>query len=139
MLSTPIAGWSRIIIGEWSDRCSYVDDVPFLLLEGVEEALRTGNPVAAKFDAEGWEYLIVFDHSQTHIITETDDGYSLKTEEILLSDIARRLISDIRRDISQWAAWSVYEDMTPPQIRERKKDLETLCSIIEKMIAFDRS
>lgn len=61
MLKEPKHGWSQITIGNWSDRCSYLDDVPFLLLEGMEGVCRTGNPVVAKFDAEGWEYLIVFD------------------------------------------------------------------------------
>ena len=41
MLSTPNVGWSRITIGEWADRCSYLDDVPFMLLEAIAEAAKT--------------------------------------------------------------------------------------------------
>ena len=64
----------------WSDRCSYLDDVLFLLLEGIEEALRTGNPVAARFDAEGWEYLIVFDLNASEIYQRiAKDGGKPKT------------------------------------------------------------
>ena len=33
MLDTPKLGWSKIHIGTWSDRCSYLDDVPMKLLE----------------------------------------------------------------------------------------------------------
>ena len=33
MLDTPKLGWSKIHIWTWSDRCSYLDDVPMKLLE----------------------------------------------------------------------------------------------------------
>ena len=33
MLDAPKLGWSKIHIGAWSDRCSYLDDVPMKLLE----------------------------------------------------------------------------------------------------------
>ena len=61
MLSTPKYGWSTITIGNWSDRCSYIDDVPFMLLSAVDEVIRTRTTYSVKFDAEGYEYIIVFD------------------------------------------------------------------------------
>jgi len=132
MLAEPKYGWSKITIGDWSDRCSYLDDVPFLLLESIEEACRTGNPAVSKFDAEGWEYLIVFDLFETHIITEVDDGYVLVTEEVKLKSIAEELVQDIRRDLDGWSVWTDYGGMSEDEADERKKDLSILCDIVEK-------
>ena len=33
MLLKPKYGWSRLEIGNWSDRISYLDDAAFMLLE----------------------------------------------------------------------------------------------------------
>lgn len=132
MLKEPKHGWSQITIGNWSDRCSYLDDVPYLLLEGVEEVCRTGHPVAAKFDAEGWEYLIVFDVYETHIITETDSGYFLTTETVQIKSLAEELVADIRRDLKAWSRWTNYGDMSEDEMSEREKDLAVLCDILEK-------
>lgn len=134
MLSTPKYGWSNIKIGDWTDRCSYLDDVPFLLLEMLEENGRTSRPVSGKFDAEGYEYIIVFDKYETHIITETDTGYELKTVEVRSEELAKDLIEDIRRDIDSWSGWIDYGDMSDDERQERKKDLLILCSIVEKRL-----
>ena len=37
MLKHDGAGWGHISIGDWSDRCSYLDDVPYALLDAVDE------------------------------------------------------------------------------------------------------
>lgn len=134
MLAFPKYGWSEITIGDWSDRCSYLDDVPFLLLEGMEESIRTGNPVASKFDAEGYEYIVVFDKYETHIIRETEDGYALKTVDIILEKLAKELVQDIRNSIAEWSGWLDYGDMTNEEKQKRSKDLFKLCSIIEKQL-----
>ena len=81
MLSKPKYGWADITIGDWSDRCSYLTDVPFQLLEAMCRSCKNHEPVAAKFDAEGWEYTIIFDWLETHIIIEKD-GFELNTKEI---------------------------------------------------------
>lgn len=134
MLDAPKYGWSKITIGDWSDRCSYLDDVPFMLLEGLEEICRTGNPIAAKFDAEGYEYIIIFDRYETHIITEAETGYILKTVETTPEEMAAELIHDILENIESWSRWMNYGDMTDDELHERKKDLSALCSILEKRI-----
>lgn len=59
-------------MGTWSDRLSYLDDPAFDLLWAVERVLRTSQPSAVKFDAEGHEYTIVFDRYDQFIITGGD-------------------------------------------------------------------
>ena len=139
MLSTPNHGWSNITIGNWSDRCSYLDDVPFLLLEALEQSCREHKPVSAKFDAEGWDYIITFDWWHTHVISEKfdEDGYAYFSIDVNRDDLARELIADIRRDIDGWSSWFCYRNMTEDYILERKKDLLALCDVVEKRLPSD--
>ena len=134
MLSEPKHGWSAITIGNWTDRCSYLDDVPFLLLKGLEKSCRTHRPVAAKFDAEGWEYIIVFDWIESYIITDKCGKPQLISVPVGRDNIAKELVSDIRKNIDGWSAWIDYGDMPVDEREKRKKDLLMLCDILEKRI-----
>jgi hypothetical protein len=133
MIETPKYGWSKITIGDWSDRCSYIDDVPFKLLETIESAVRIRRPVSVKFDAEGWEYIIIFDMRKIHIVTnDFNSDYKYDTIEISLTDIAKDLIADIRKDLDAWSEWGF--NMSEDEISERKKDLSVLCKMIERRL-----
>lgn len=132
MLKTPWCGWSEITIGDWHDRCSYLDDVPYMLLEAVDDVNRTGRPSAVKFDAEGWEYIIVFDTWETHIISnDAEREHNYYTIEINLKDLTRELIADIRRDLDEWSKWCSDSDY---ETEERKADLNAWCNVIEKRL-----
>lgn len=133
MLKTPKNGWSQITIGDWTDRCSYLDDVPYRLLEAVDDTNRTHRPTSVKFDAEGWEYVIVFDTFETHIITCDFYGtWKYITVDIYIKDIIKELLSDIRNDLNAWSEWG-YE-LREYEIEERKLDLEAWCNVIEKRL-----
>lgn len=133
MLKTPWCGWSEIQIGDWHDRCSYLDDVPYRLLEAVDYTNRCGRPSSVKFDAEGYHYIIVFDMYKTHIICDDFDiGYILYTVDINLKDLIRELVADIRRDIDVWSKW--FCDVSEYEAEERKLDLEAWCNVIEKRL-----
>ena len=73
MLSKPEYGWSNITIRDWSDRCSYIDDIPVMLLDAIYQQLCNNTIQAVGFDAEGYEYIIIFDKFYTHIITYKDN------------------------------------------------------------------
>lgn len=138
MLSTPCAGWTEISLGEWHDRASYLDDVPMILLKTMEEAIRLRAPKSCLFDAEGYEYIMVFDEDHTFVVTrsEEDPDYHTFTDIPLgwrNSDLVQELVSNIRRDVALWAAWGdCCEDMSDDQKTERAKDLICLCEIVEK-------
>ena len=131
MISTPKYGWSTITIGDWSERCSYLDDVPFMLLSAIDKVLRMHVPCAVRFDAEGFEYIIVFDENETHII-ELNDKITYHTIEIYIEYIVKELIADIRNDLEEWAWW--VPGCSEDQFNERKLDLEVYCDIIEKRL-----
>lgn len=139
MLKTPKYGWSEITIGDWSDRCSdiggYHDDVPYRLLEAVDDTNRTGMPSSVKFDAEGWEYIIVFDIHETHIITYDEDAnYKYTTIEISIKDIIKELLADIRKDLKVWSEWGI--DRNEYEIKERYNDLSVWCDVIERRLSW---
>ena len=131
MLSTPEYGWSEITIGHWCDKCSYIDDVPFMLLRTVDEIIRTRTPSAVQFDAEGYEYIIVFDLFETHVIT-TKDKTTYTTIDVTIEDVVKELIKDIRNDLDLWAGWT--PRCSEDQLSERKLDLQVWCNVIEKRL-----
>ena len=136
MLSTPKHGWGDITIGNWSDRCSYIDDVPFELLTSIRRLYDKHEPVLVRFDAEGWEYIIVFDLFYTHIISNKSDkeGFNYFSIDVNIDDLVKELISDIRRDIDGWSKWLCYSDVTAEKIFERKRFLLNLCDSLERCI-----
>lgn len=131
MLDCPQHGWSHITIGTWSDRCSYLDDVPFMLLHAISGFLSTRQPVSVKFDAEGYEYILVFDFSVVHIIKDADDGYKLSSQEVSYPSLIEELIGDIRREIDGWTGWMSYES---EDLRGRKERLLAECGNLESLI-----
>lgn len=130
MLSSPQYGWSNITIGDWSDRCSYLDDVPFDLLRSIWNVQATSLPYAVSFDAEGWQYIIVFDEYETHIITSKESSenqyINVKAD---IDSLASELIDDIRKSIDKWASWTDYGGMSLDETERRKEDLLDLCNM----------
>ena len=136
MLDTPKHGWSNISIGSWHDRCSYLDDMPVVLLNALRRFLTAKLPVAAKFDAEGYEYILVFDFGVVHIISDDEDGdkYQLSSQEVSIPALAKELVEDIRRDIDAWADWQNYEVQTKEALARRKQLLVDLCGELSALI-----
>lgn len=120
-------------MGTWSDRLRYLDDPAFDLLWAVERALRTKQPSAVKFDAEGHEYTIVFDWDNQFVITDRDVP-ELARIEIKLEDIAAGLVRDIRKDLDLWAAFPAGAEDSQFELEDRKIDLGILLSVVEKRL-----
>lgn len=139
MLSKPDCGWSTIAIGDWSDRCSYLTDVPYDLARALELGVRTHKPTLATFDAEGWEYIIVFEWLDTHIISNKDEEYKLYSFPVGRDQLAAEFISDIRENLDGWASWNDFDRhrMSDDEFNERKADLSVYCDMIEKRIPSD--
>ena len=143
MLDKPEHGWSRITIGYWSERCSYLDDVPMDLLNAFILTLTYGTPSFVRFDAEGWEYLIVFSANSVEIFTEeaTDVYYSSPIYRyeyipINLRKLASELLSDVRQDIKAWSLWNA--NISNTELFEwsravNETNLKILCNKLEKL------
>ena len=137
MLDTPRYGWSNIHIGTWSDRCSYLDDVPVKLLETFLHCYRCSEPQSVRFDAEGYEYIIVFDTYQTYVIT-SDDEDKLTVLDATYRKLAPECITDIRRDLDAWVDFQVCDYEGPSKQQKRKDEICRLCDVIESRIAYEK-
>lgn len=111
MLSVPKHGWVNITIGDWTDRASYLTDVHLDILDALILHFENYVPACAKCDAEGWEYIIVFDHTETHIITdkaESDDiSHKYMVFNIPVRALAEEVYSDILANIRDWSEWNL--------------------------------
>lgn len=116
MLKKPKDGWSKITIGNWSDRCSYINNVPIDLLKAFINLYKYRNPTTVKFDAEGWEYIIVFDFYEIHIITEKNDEYILKTIPCNINNLTNELVNDILLNIKEWVNFDEDSPLDKTQI-----------------------
>ena len=137
MLDNPKHGWSRITIGDWSDRCSYLNDVPEELCTAVKESIRNRRGIA-HFDAEGYEYTMIFDtgFNCVHIITNNEDGeWVYKTIECNISTLALELANDILVHIDSWAEWfdgDLYIDEPAKRYIDLSRDCLRLIEITKK-------
>lgn len=143
MLINPDAGWVQIKIGEFEDRASYLTDVPIDILEGLIKLYTEHEPVAIRFDAEGWDYIVIIDHYQTYIIDytyRTDDEYLnsedekqiLTIVEICKDNLAKEFVLDIERDYDKWVHWMYYDEKDI--IAERKELLDTKLLELKSLI-----
>ena len=134
-LETPQHGWSKLHMGNWSGRLSYVDDPAFDSLWAMERAVRTRRPSAVKFDAEEYGFIIVFDLAEQYVITDDEDANSrLDIIDIPLRDIAPGVIRDIKAELDLWAAFPADIEDSAAQIEERKINLGILLSVVEERL-----
>lgn len=105
MLSVPMHGWVDITIGDWSDRASYLTDLPCDLLDALITKLQNWIPTCISCDAEGWEYIIVFDSHNIHII-ESKDDFSLISIEKSIREVAEEVYNDISEHVYEWSLWN---------------------------------
>ena len=150
MLNTPKNGWGKIQIGEWEDRVSYLDDIPFDLLEALTDSCKKHVPVSVKFDAEGYEYIVVFDWMVTYVIYqesavvnllcgrnngEEDSETCVVRISVPRSEIAKELIHDIRANAPEWAAF--YCSVEDEEVGQRQLQLLTMCKQLESLLPAD--
>ena len=132
MLLKPKYGWSRLEIGNWSDRISYLDDAAFMLLETIIKSYEEPTIQSVEFDAEGYEWKLVFDGEKVTVITEKDET-EITNLDVSRTDIAKGIIDDIRHDVRDWVNF-VYWDLDEAAQKEREDELLTLCKQLEKLI-----
>ena len=104
MLSKPQHGWCTISISNWSDRASYLTRVALDLLDSLIFGLSNHRSNCVSFDAEGWDYIIVFDYHNVHII-ESKDEFELYSFDISRKELALEVYNDISDNLECWVMW----------------------------------
>lgn len=121
MLSKPQFGWTDIAIGDWTGKLSYIDDVPVVLLNAFYNVFHNQKPEVVCFDAESMNYWIVFDLSDTIIITE--DGncqYSVSRQNVGVRELGMQMWNDIACKPKDWARWAI-DDNNAKDYEERQE------------------
>lgn len=139
MLSTPKYGWVNITIGDWTDRCSDISgNVPVMLLSAMDYVLTYKLPKVVEFDAEGWEYYIIFNTNETVVVSNkfgdfaegSKTNYLVYDYGISIYDVAKEIVNDVWRNIDEWATWRVYNSNESTCLKN-KNTIEELCSNLE--------
>ena len=107
MLENPSCGWVKIHLGDFCDRASYLTDVIYDILEALIHVLNRKGSASVYFDAEGWEWYIVFTWYETFII-----DYPYRT-----------------KDYDEWIHW-----LPEDESEERTKELNKMINKIKEMV-----
>lgn len=151
MIGAPGFGWSHISIqGKnlgWEDRMSYLDDVAFELLRAMIESCKEHRPVAVKFDAEGYEYILVIDWLRTYVIYQDsaivqmagfeEENSSFIALDAKREDLAKELIQDVRENSLAWATFCCDFEGGEEEAAKRETELLQLCRDLEVLLPAD--
>lgn len=92
------------------------------------------------FDAEGWEWYIVFTWYETFIIdypyrtdeeymNSVDDKPELTVIDMRIEDIAKEVIKDFEKDYDEWIHWLPWNES-----KEREKELNQMIDKLKKLV-----
>lgn len=149
MIGKPKFGWSHIHIADWEERLSYLDDVPFELLKALIDGCKNHRPVCVKFDAEGYEYILVFEWHNVYVLyQDTFLPRTLKNQgtshfqalclEADRDELGKELIRDIRENADEWATfYAMCDEYTNERNEDRKRLLLALCNELESLMPSD--
>lgn len=104
MLSKPCAGWTKVTIGDFEGRASYMTDVSMDCLIAFINALEYNIPASILFNEEGSEFTLVTSVDGTYVISEREES-KLFVINKRFSKLARELINDIEDNLEDWVLW----------------------------------
>ena len=96
MFTKPQDGWTHLNFENFSERASYLTDVPNDCLDAFIYALQTNNPAVVYFDAEGYDYHLISSYYRSYIIRDKEDNkVNIHVIEKGIIELAKELVSDI--------------------------------------------
>ena len=119
MLTTPKHGWTNLSIQNFSERASYLTDIPNDCLDAFIYALQTNNPAVIFFDAEGFDFHLVSSYYESYVIIGSDNT-KIYTFEKNIKELAEELVNDIQRDFNDWLNWECYDDGEYAEVNREK-------------------
>lgn len=118
----------------WSDRASYLTDVHFDLISAILRWFELKTPQCVSFDAEGWEYIVVFDWCRTYVIDGfEDDEEKLYSVEKGIGEMSLEIYNDINNYREDWYSWSAYSG-SAEEISEHKEKLDILLKRLREVL-----
>lgn len=124
-------GWFEWKFSNFRDRCSYIVDFPFNVVEALNEYFKTGEAQFVVFDAEGWDYIFKFD-------SNLSVGETVLYEDI--HEFAEDFVSELEESLESWSHFPVrresdknYKELVDGivEIRLELMDMELLGKWVE--------
>lgn len=125
MFTKPEHGWTRLQLGDYTDRASYLTDVPNDCFEAFIEFFKTYKPQAIEFEAEGWtRYLVLNECYTTATTLNLDDLGIAETyiHYINIEDLAEEFINDVESNYNEWQNWMCFDN----ELNDFSQDIKKL-------------
>ena len=130
MFTEPKYGWTTLNVGRFSERVSYLTDVPIECLDAFIYALENSVPATVFFDAEGYDYHLVSSYYETYIII--GDKLFISNKDYV--DIAKELCCDIEKYFDGWVDWMGYEIDADEDIKRRSDVLKSKLNKLKSLL-----
>jgi hypothetical protein len=134
LFSIPKNGWVNLTIENWTDRASYLTDVPVDLLEAFIDYHTQGYGMAW-FDEEGTEFTLVITPYSLYIIEEKDESVLYDFSEMKFEDIEKELIAELEKDLDGWSREFVIDD-DEEEIKIHREEIRQKIAILKKLINY---
>lgn len=107
-------GWANLTIGDFSCRCSYIQNVPIEILSAYDEFKQKGHCIIT-IDSEGYEHEIIVTELGVHALTYRDRIHHFDLTKNFNTYIEKTmflkdLFKDIAENIDVWAKWMCITD-----------------------------
>lgn len=136
MLSKPYAGWTKVTIGDFEGRASYLTDVPMDCLIAFINALEYNIPASVLFDEEGAEFTLVTSVDGTYVISEREDSKLFVINKEFLK-LVRELINDIENNLEDWVLWGydyVFHNDSEGILNERRNIIKKRIKRLKELL-----
>lgn len=131
MFTKPEHGWTNLQLGDFSQRASYLTDIPNDCLDAFIYALHNNVPAVVYFDAEGWNFHLVSSWYRSYVIVDKDETTVYAIDKTMFK-LAKELINDIENNFDIWLGWDMEEDYVEENKEKFKEKLNQLQFEINK-------
>jgi hypothetical protein len=132
MFTKPKHGWTNLQFKDFSERASYLTDIPIECLDAFIYSLQNNSPVTIYFDAEGWDYYLVSFYYKSYIVINKEQP------KLIIIDkdhkkLAKELTEDIEKYLDGWVYWECYKD-DEDEFKERRIELNRKLLELKELI-----
>lgn len=132
MFTKPSCGWVGITVGNYKASASYLRDVPMETIGSFIAAIQNNTPASILYDAEGWEFITVFDSYNAYVIECKDLESTIYHYTINFNNVIEDVYNDFNNNFNDWCNWNFNED--EDDVKEYSKELRSKLNELRKVI-----
>ena len=131
MIGNPKHGWCDFDLGDFHGCPSYLTDVPVDLLQAFIDLHTRGSGIAW-FDEEGTEFSLVLTPYSLFIVEEKVEPVLHDYSEIIISNLEKELIDDIKHNLGAWASFYCSLD-NDEEFQQKTLEIQRLIEKLENV------